>query len=152
MLKPQTGSPPPARAWTLRRSMLLAGFLALWALVLVGRLYQLQVIRYATLLSRAQQQQQRTVEVAPQRGTIYDRLMHPLAMSLAVDSVYAVPAQISDPAMTAKLLAPILDLDANDLLGRFQDSRTFCWVKRKVTKEQSAKVHSLDLKGIYFQK
>jgi cell division protein FtsI/penicillin-binding protein 2 len=152
MRKPQAGSPPRTSAWTLRRSMLLAGLLALWAVVLIGRLYQLQVIRYAALLARAQQQQQRTIEVAPQRGTIYDRLLHPLAMSLAVDSIYAVPSQIPDPAVAAKLLAPILDVDAGDLLGRLQASRSFCWVRRKVSNRQAAQVRGLGLKGIYFQK
>lgn len=137
---------------TLRRSLLLAGFLAFWMVGLTGRLYQLEVINYAELLSRAQRQQQRTVEVAPQRGTIFDRLMHPLAMSLAVDSIYAVPQQMTHREAAAKELAPILGLDRQDLEGRFKTFKTFCWVKRKATQKEAQRVRDLDLKGIYFQK
>jgi cell division protein FtsI/penicillin-binding protein 2 len=138
--------------WAHRRGLFLAGFLALWLVGLVARLYQLEVISYAELLSRAQKQQQRTVEVAPQRGTIYDRKMQPLAMSLAVDSVYAVPAEMTDRDMEAKMLAPVLGLDGEDLEGQFKTFKSFCWVKRKVTTEEAERVRGLDLKGIYFQK
>jgi cell division protein FtsI (penicillin-binding protein 3) len=119
---------------------------------LVGQLYYLQIIDYGDLLARAQHQQQHTIEVAPRRGEILDRQMNPLAMSLAVDSVFAVPSQIPDPKMVADLLAPVLGLDANDLLGRFTNSHSFCWVKRKVTPQEANRTRDLNLKGIYFQR
>jgi cell division protein FtsI (penicillin-binding protein 3) len=72
-------------------------------------------------------------------------------MSLAVDSVFAVPSEIPDPKMVANLLAPVLGLDAHDLLGRVTNSRSFCWVKRKVTAEEANRVRDLNLKGIHFQ-
>ncbi|MGE5325494.1 MAG: penicillin-binding protein, partial [Deltaproteobacteria bacterium] len=137
---------------TFRRSLFLAGVLAVWIIGLVGRLYQLEVISYAELLNRAQRQQQRTVEVAPQRGAIYDRLMQPLAMSLAVDSVYAVPSEMPDRAMAAKLIAPVLGLDRQELESQFSSFKSFCWVKRKVSSDEAQRIRDLNLKGIYFQK
>jgi cell division protein FtsI (penicillin-binding protein 3) len=119
---------------------------------LVARLYHLQIIQYVELLSRAQRQQQRTLEVTPKRGIIYDRQAHPLAMSLVVDSIFAVPSEIPDQAMVAKLLAPVLELEARDLEGRFKAFRSFCWVKRKVSAEEATRVRGLNLKGVYFQK
>lgn len=135
-----------------KRGVLLAGLFFVWVLAIVLRLYDLQIIQYVELLARADRQQQRTVEIAPKRGIIYDRNMHPLAMSLAVDSVYAVPSNIPDPSMEAKLLAPILNLDEKDLETRFQAHNSFCWVKRKITNQQSARIRDLNLQGIYFQK
>src|SRR5260370_26884607 len=108
----------------ISRNWLLGGIFALWIAGLLARLYYLQVIQYVDLLGRAQRQQQRTVEIAPQRGTIFDREMHPLAMSLAVDSVYAVPALISDPGMVAGLVAPALELSRDELAGRFRAFRS----------------------------
>jgi cell division protein FtsI/penicillin-binding protein 2 len=140
------------RAVGAKRGLILAGMFLVWILAIILRLYDLQIIQYVQLLARADHQQQRTVEIAPKRGIIYDRKMHPLAMSLAVDSVYAVPANIPDTSMEAKLLAPILNLDAKDLAGRFKTHSTFCWVKRKITPQQSARIRDLDLQGIYFQK
>ncbi|HET7212860.1 MAG TPA: penicillin-binding protein [Terriglobia bacterium] len=134
------------------RGLLLAGMFVLWALAIILRLYDLQIIQYVELLARADHQQQRTVEIAPKRGIIYDRKMHPLAVSLAVDSVYAVPSNIPDSSMEAKLLAPILNLNAKDLEARFKAHSSFCWVERKITPQQSARIRDLNLQGIYFQK
>jgi cell division protein FtsI (penicillin-binding protein 3) len=92
------------------------------------------------------------IEVAPQRGEIFDRQMNPLAMSLAVDSVFAVRSEIPDPKMVSGLLAPVLGLDANDLLGRITNSHSFCWVKRKTSPQEANRVRDLNLKGIYFQR
>ena len=137
---------------TLSRGLLLGGFLALWMLALVARLYHLQIIQYVDLLARAERQQQRTIEIAPKRGTIYDRQMQPLAMSLATDSVFAVPSEIPNPEMVADLLAPVVGLEKGDLLGRFKTFKSFCWVKRKVSADEALRVRDLNLRGIYFQK
>src|ERR1700674_2839500 len=120
---------------TLNRSLTLSCVFAIWMLGLFGRLYHLEILQYVELLGRAQRQQQRTVEVAPQRGAIYDRQMQPLAMSLAVESVYAVPADIPNREMASSLLAPVLDIEQGDLLRRFNGARSFCWIKRKVSSE-----------------
>ncbi len=135
-----------------RRSLSLVGCLVVWTGLIIGRLYYLQIIQYVPLMARADREQQRTVDIAPKRGIIYDRHMHPLAVSLAVNSVYAVPANIPDPSMEAKLLAPILNLDPKDLETRFKTYRTFCWVKRKITSQQTERIKALNLQGIYFQK
>lgn len=135
-----------------RRSLLLGGVLAFWMAAIFTRLYYLQIIQYVEFLARAQRQQQRTVELASQRGEIFDRQMRPLAMSLAVDSVFAVPCEIPNRGMVAHLLAPVLGLDAGELEGRLNAFRSFCWIKRKASTQEAARVRSLNLKGIYFQK
>jgi len=35
------------------------------------------------------------IEITPKRGAIYDRNMHPLAMSIPVDSAFAVPSDLA---------------------------------------------------------
>ena len=141
-----------ARPGALPRGLLLGSFLAVWMTGLVVRLYHLQVIQYVELAARAERQQQRTVEIAPKRGTLLDRNLHPLAMSLAVDSVFATPNEIPNPEMAARLLSPVLGIDKDELLGKFKAFHTFCWVKRKVSAEEATRVRDLNLKGIYFQK
>jgi cell division protein FtsI (penicillin-binding protein 3) len=150
--KTQAWSATSLGSMTLSRGLLLGGFLALWMLALVARLYHLQIIQYVDLLARAERQQQRTIEIAPKRGTIYDRQMQPLAMSLATDSVFAVPSEIPNPEMVADLLAPVVGLEKGDLLGRFKTFKSFCWVKRKVSTDEASRVRDLNLRGIYFQK
>ena len=74
------------------RLYLLAAMLVCGAAVICLRLVYLQIFRYGSFEQRAQHQQQRTIEVSASRGIIYDRAGHELAMSIAVDSAFAVPS------------------------------------------------------------
>ena len=69
------------------------------------RLVYLQIFRYGDFEQRAQHQQQRTIEVSARRGIIYDRDGRELAMSVSVDSVFAVPSEIPDLAGTISLIS-----------------------------------------------
>src|ERR1700730_16348495 len=133
------------------RLLIVAGVAMLWALAIFGRLGYLQLIRHSDYLARAQRQQQRTIEITPQRGVIFDRGMHPLAMSVPVKSAFAVPAEIADETMVAHLLSGIVNVPQDVLEQRFQASRSFAWVSRKLPPEKVEAVAALNLKGIYFQ-
>jgi cell division protein FtsI (penicillin-binding protein 3) len=135
-----------------RRLYFLALVLGLWLLLIPVRLVQLQVMRYGEFTQRAARQQQRTIEVAPRRGNIYDRNGNELAMSITVDSVFAVPHEIAEPALTAAQLAKILKTDPKGIETRLRSSRAFAWVARKVDADVSERIRQLNLKGIYFQK
>src|SRR5215472_3686018 len=91
---PQSRSAGEQESPMLHRCLLVGGFLAVWMLAIVARLYYLQIIQYIPLLNRAQKQQQHTVKLAPERGNIFDRQMQPLAMRRAAESIFAAPAEI----------------------------------------------------------
>jgi cell division protein FtsI (penicillin-binding protein 3) len=135
----------------VNRLLIVAVVAMLWATAIVGRLGYLQLVRHSDYLARAQKQQQRTIEITPQRGVIFDRNMHPLAMSVAVKSAFAVPAEIADEAMVAHLLSGIVNVPQDVLEERFKSSRSFAWVSRKLPPEKVEAVNALNLKGIYFQ-
>ena len=142
----------PARSETNLRLYVLVGILALWSAVICVRLVYLQIFSYGEFEHRAHHQQQRTVEVAAKRGIIYDRAGRELAMSTAVDSVFAVPTEIPDLAGAISLVSRITRADPRELLGRCQAAKTFCWVARKADAETAERIRSLNLRGIYFQK
>jgi len=135
-----------------KRIYLLGAILLLWAGAICLRLVYLQVFRYGDFEQRAQRQQQRTTEVAAKRGIIYDRAGRELAMSVAVDSVFAVPADIPDLAGTISLVARITKADPRELLAKCQAARTFCWLARKADAETADRIRAMNLRGIYFQK
>ena len=112
----------------------------------------LQLVDYGEFTQRAARQQQRSIEVSPVRGNIYDRNGNELAMTVNVDSIFAVPSEIPDVRSTSRILAKVLKADASEIEGRMHASRAFAWVARKVDNNLSARVRSLNLKGIYFQK
>jgi len=134
------------------RLYMLGAILVLWCCGIGLRLVYLQIFRYGDFEQRAQHQHQRTTEVAAKRGIIYDRAGRELAMSIAVDSVFAVPTEMPDLAGSISLIARIAKSDARKLLAKCKASRTFCWVARKADAETAARIKSLNLRGIYFQK
>lgn len=134
------------------RLYLLAGILVLWGTAICIRLVYLQIFSYGDFERRAQHQQQRTEEVAAKRGVVYDRAGRELAMSVAVDSAFAVPPEIPDLANTISLISNITKADPHELLAKCKAARTFCWVARKADSETAARIRSLNLRGIYFQK
>src|SRR5579863_1199398 len=142
----------------LARFWLVCGFFLFWTGAIVARLFWLQVIRHSDYLERADKQQQRTFEVAPRRGILYDRNMRELAMTVQVESIYAVPSEIQDQKAAARVLASIVHTDPEDRLSRedqiahrLDEGRSFAWVARRVTPEIATKVRALNMKGIYFQ-
>jgi len=132
----------------------------LWAAAIGVRLTWLQVVRNKEFVERAAKQQQRGFEVAPRRGVLYDRNLHELAMTVLVDSIYAVPSELGDNrASDAALLAKVVHTDSLDhftteqqIAARFNASRNFAWVARKVDADTASRVKELNLKGIYVQK
>ncbi|HEY4575571.1 MAG TPA: penicillin-binding transpeptidase domain-containing protein [Thermoanaerobaculia bacterium] len=134
-----------------RRLAVVAGFGAVWVLLIAGRFYDLQVLRYEHYANKAERQQQRVVTLDPPRGTIYDAQGRELAVSIQVDSVYAVPPEVEDPAATAAALArAVPDLDRGKLARQLAGDREFIWVARKLDPPVAEKVRALKLKGLYF--
>ena len=131
-----------------------------WTAVIAVRLGWIQVVRHSDFVHRAALQQQRTFEVAPRRGVLYDRNLRELAVTVQVDSVYAVPSELGDNrASAAEILAEIVHSDPKDnftsqqqMLARFNASKGFAWVARRVDADTADRVRELNLKGVYFQK
>jgi len=134
------------------RLYLLAAVLVLWCGGICLRLVYLQIFRYESFQKRAIHERERTEEVSAKRGIIYDRTGRELAMSISVDSAFAVPTEIPDLAGTVSLISKITKTDPRETLAKCKAARTFCWVARKADAETADRIRSLNLRGIYFQK
>jgi cell division protein FtsI (penicillin-binding protein 3) len=143
------------------RVLLVAAIFTAWVAIISVRLVWLQVVRHPEFVERAARQQQRTITVSPRRGILYDRTLHELAMTVSVDSIYAVPGEIEEARrpLVAAALAKVLHTDPIDtftapqqILARINSSRYFTWVARKQDAKVIAEVKALGLKGVYFQK
>ena len=150
------------------RFLHVTSFFVFWIVVIAARLVWLQVVRHSEFTERAAREQQRTFEVAPRRGVLYDRNLHELAMTVLADSIYAVPSEIAnkkDPDADAKYmavaqsLAKVVHMDPEDrftsasqIAARLRASRDFAWIARKLPADEIARVQALGLKGIYTQK
>src|SRR5229473_3711183 len=134
------------------RLLIVACMALFWLSAVFGRLGYLQLFLHSEYMARAQRQQQRVIEITPKRGAIYDRNMHPLAMSIPVDSAFAVPAELGDHQLAARLLSGVLGIPHEVLEARLESSRSFVWIARKLPPDKKEAVEALNLKGVYFQK
>ena len=106
-------------------------------------------MRHDEFVKRARRQQERTVELAPRRGTISDREGRPLAVTTTVESVFAIPSDIDDAAAVARALAPVVKLPAAELRRKLADrERDFVWVARRVDAETARAVRRAALPGV----
>jgi cell division protein FtsI (penicillin-binding protein 3) len=144
---------------TIRFTAIVA-FFGFWSLLICGRLVWIQVIHHDKWVNLAAHQQTGAFEVAPRRGVLYDRNLKELAMTVLVDSIYAVPSELGDNREeAAAMLSSIVHKDPSEnftsdhqMLARFNASRNFAWVARRVDPETSERVKELNLKGVYVQK
>lgn len=143
------------------RATVLFTVLLLGLAGLIGRAVYLQGIHDDFLQEQGNQRFSRVLEVSAHRGMITDRNGEPLAISTPVESVWASAADIklSDPreakldARQLKQLALALGMRASEIKDRLSDSsRDFVYLKRQIPPEESGKVASLNLPGIFLQR
>jgi cell division protein FtsI (penicillin-binding protein 3) len=134
------------------RLYLLGAMLLLWCAAICGRMVYLQIFRYGSFVKQAEHQQQREIPLSAKRGVIYDRAGHELAMSVLVDSAFAVPTEVKDLPTAVSLITRITGEDHNVVLADCRNHKTFCWVARKADDETIERIKSLHLQGIHFQK
>src|SRR5271154_1222393 len=125
---------------------------ASWMGAVLARLGYLQLFCYSDYFAKAQHQQQRTFEISPMRGDIYDRKGRQLATSIAMDSVFADPAEVKEPDMVARLVSRVLGVPAEDLEAKIRDSSKPVRLAKKLSPEIVERIDEMNLKGVFFQK
>jgi cell division protein FtsI/penicillin-binding protein 2 len=134
------------------RLYLLGAMLFLWCVAICLRLVYLQIFCYGSFARQAEHQQQRAIPLSAKRGVIYDRAGRELAMSVLVDSAFAVPSEVKDLPTAISLITRITGDDRDVVLADCRNHKTFCWVARKADDETIGRIKSLNLQGIHYQK
>src|SRR5579862_4197833 len=73
-------------------------------------------------------------------------------MSVPVDSAFAVPSEIADPYMVARLIGKVLEVPPDEIATRLAASHSFAWIARKLSPETAERIAAMNLRGIYFQR
>ncbi|HEX2025282.1 MAG TPA: penicillin-binding protein 2, partial [Actinomycetota bacterium] len=129
----------------------LVALFAVLTLALGGvatRLVLLQVRDGRAYGSLAAEQRVRRITLPAERGTLYDRSMHELALSLPARAVYADPALIRNPSAVAERLAPVLDVPSARLIDALRSESRFEYLARRVDLDRAAEVEALGIPGI----
>ncbi len=131
MNRDKSGVRPP-NSRMLRRTLFLLIVCGIAAfLVLIGKLFDIQILHHKEYETAAIDQQVRETTIDSGRGSIYDRNMNILAMSASADTIYISPAEIimydEDPVFIAQNLSRILGVDYGKIMEMTQDSKS--WYK-----------------------
>jgi cell division protein FtsI (penicillin-binding protein 3) len=138
--------------WFKIRIIFLSCLLLFCFVLIMGRMFQLQVLKKEQLYKLAAQQQHVQIPLVPKRGTVYDGNGNELAVSIEVDSVCADARKVVDVEKTADELASVLRIDGKELKKRLKNRRSFEWVQRKISSKEAEQIKALQLPGIFFLK
>ena len=138
--------------WARIRIIMVSCLFACGFAAVIGRSFYLQVLEHDKLVKLAERQHNRTIQITPARGGIFDRTGAPMAVSLEMDSLFAEPKRISDPAAVAAALAPLVQLPQQELMKKLDSERGFAWLARQLSPETAAAIKKLKLPGIGFVK
>jgi len=133
-----------------RIRLLLAVFAIVFGATLLRAVW-LQGVRAQSLGRMAASQHRQTVDVAANRGTIYDSTGVQLAVGEQAMTVYADPLQIRDATKVAPVIARVLRLDPKQVYARISDrSHGFVYVERKADATRAARLQRLHITGLGF--
>lgn len=142
--------------WNDRLTLLSVG-LAVFAGLLVLRIFTLQVANHSFYSALAADQHELTTQLQPTRGEILVRDpqsatgTYPFATNRTLHFLYAIPKQISNPIEVATRLAPLVDVPEETLLGRLQkENDLYEPIKHELTDAERDTIVALKIPGLYF--
>lgn len=131
-----------------------AVFIFLLNVLVLARLFYLQVDKGAFYSALAASQQQISEKLLAKRGEIFvqdDGKNVVIATNKDYITLYAIPKELEKPAWTAKILSEILGLDQVDLEKKLsKPDDPYEVIKKKLTDDEVNKVKDLKIDGLAF--
>jgi cell division protein FtsI (penicillin-binding protein 3) len=122
--------------------------------LLAGRAFYLQALDTTFLQAKGEARYGRVVELPASRGPVKDRNGQLLAISTAVESIWAIPDdldEVDDAQLRA--LARALAMDSAEIRQKIaKKDRQFVFLKRQISPDQAAKVMALRTPGVFQQR
>ena len=135
----------------VERALIVGLILLGWALILIFRLFDLQVLAHDSLVKRAHRQQEKVEPVEARRGSIFDRNGNLLAISSPALAVIVDPRRIQNEATAADLLCSVLPIDAVRLKSSLEVAAAskrhsgYFVVDQHVSEDQAASLRAMNL-------
>ncbi len=124
-------------------------------LLIIGKVFYIQVIQYNKLNKYAESLWSRNLPIEGNRGIIYDRNGVVLADNITTTSLVIIPNQVVDKEATAKQISDILGSDYQDMLEHVSKKSSIERVHpegRRLSYEIADKIADLKLPGVYLVK
>ena len=137
------------------RILIISVVIILLFILIIGRIFFIQVIDYKKLNNLANDLWSRNLPIGADRGLITDRNGVVLAENITTTSLVVVPNQIIDKETTAKKLSEILNTSYDDMLKHLTKKTSIERIHpegRKLSFDIADKINSLNLDGVYLLK
>lgn len=138
-----------------KRLTVLLLIVFLGVIIILGRLFYIQIIKGNYYKEKAYTQQTKDRQIAASRGTIYDSNGEVLALSVSTNTLTVAPTNISTDKKTkiAEDLAEILNKDVDDILSKLNKKTSLVTIATNVEKEKAERISEYisnnKIKGMY---
>jgi len=135
----------------IKLRVFLIGFVFIVLFTVIGaKAFHLQVYRSPWLAQKASSQYEKSLTSSGNRGTVYDRNLREMAVTVDVASIAARPPEIKNLQSTSKALAKALRMDYRQIKQSLKSKSPFVWIKRQASPKETEAVKALELAGIEF--
>ncbi|MCK5122752.1 MAG: penicillin-binding protein 2 [Candidatus Pacebacteria bacterium] len=138
----------------IKRVQVLSVVVVALFLVVLLKLFQVQVINHNFYKALAQDQHEFFEKIIPERGEIfindiYSDKIYPLAVNKELNLVYAVPKNIIDKKETAAKLSELLEMEREEIFKIInKKDDPYEVIKRKISDEAAEKIKNENIIGI----
>src|SRR4030095_13264758 len=134
---------------TERRISYFMVLFALLFIVILYRLFSIQIIDGAKYQLAAKKQYESKIMLKPARGIIFDRKMNALVSNVNMYSFAADPNMIDNKDSVAALFASIFEKEKKFYLDKLNTLNTsFVWLERRIDPKYEQLVKDINLSGI----
>lgn len=140
----------------IKKFLTVIGFIFL---IVILRLFQLQVVMGNALREESLSMRRAESEIIAERGSILDTNGIELAVDASVYSLWIDPSYLRqnlgrakiDKEKASELIGQAVDLQTDFVLRKIELNSGFVWLKKEVSFEEVERIKSLGLTGLYFQ-
>jgi cell division protein FtsI/penicillin-binding protein 2 len=133
------------------RENLILSFILIFSIVLITRLFYLQIIKgnYYRALSFGLHDSFSENQV--KRGEIFFSGGEPLALNKEYFVLFALPNKVQEKEKTAKILSEILKMNEKEILEKINNDKKFVIIKENLNEEELEKIKKLNLDGVFIE-
>jgi len=134
------------------RIWLIKLFVLIFGLILVGRLYYIQIISSETYVDQADKQYVQTGQAVFDRGTIYfSQKSGNLISAATLATGYTVtihPKKVKQPEDVFNALSGILSIDESVLLAKIENDKSYTEIAKRIDEKTAIRIRDLNLAGV----
>lgn len=134
---------------TDRRIILFMAVFALLFLVILYKLFTIQVLDSAKYQLAAKKQYESKISLKSSRGIIFDRKMNSLVSNIVMYSFAADPNMVDNKDSVAQVFADIFKKDKSFYINKLTTKNTsFVWLERRIDPKYEAQVKDISFSGV----